>query len=634
MGQGQSQEPRQLTAEQLGHELALRFATKCYTHLEIAHYKDIFKSLADHQDDIEYWKEETFHRFLCLPDAIEARSVLYAMATFLGAFPFPSLAPAILTREAMLKVVTIMTERYGKILKRGKQDRLKLLFRSLAVFDRSQSQVALRDQSEKEKLQSMADEQKPIDSLSPIEGVRSHVAGFAIDEPIDDDEEEDDDELALSALDALDAIEVFKLDNKRDRKINHAKIPVANLRKLLMLMLVLAPLGPQEHLAIYSEGLDQERIGQLRTEVEALIAAFDPEDNGISYKSFIRASSSMPHLFDPLSPLFEHFLFSKNLDITKGKSLSGVSDLDPARMNPIMAPESGNSVLLINPCLAHISTFLNLSSLTSSSSNVNLFHNNARFHPLYSTASHGTSLSSFERHVLSWQAPSMLLVSGTVSDSRPNVKHVYGVFLPQRWPKASRPTSSDTSSSDGPRAILFQLQPRHAIFPQIPYHRNANTPLAYLSTKTGIAFGCVIPPSSRSNAPSQVPILGPVSLRIGDNVSEATFQHDSSAGSGAFMPDPSLEAAQRRSRSQSFTQNVQSMKVIIDIDVLEVWGIEVKSSLDGESEAEKQNKRMEWEEKEAERRKGVNFGGDKDGARHLLEMAGIVGQNRSGGSVG
>ena len=66
-----------------------------------------------------------------MPDALEAGQVLFQMASYLGAFPCPSLAPAILTREALVKVVVIMTERYGKILKKGIKDRNKLLFRSL-----------------------------------------------------------------------------------------------------------------------------------------------------------------------------------------------------------------------------------------------------------------------------------------------------------------------------------------------------------------------------------------------------------------------------------------------------------------------------------------------------------------------
>jgi hypothetical protein len=44
--------------------------------------------------------------------------------------------------EAMLKVVVVMTERYGRVLKGGNTDRNKLLFRSLAVFDRRMSSTS------------------------------------------------------------------------------------------------------------------------------------------------------------------------------------------------------------------------------------------------------------------------------------------------------------------------------------------------------------------------------------------------------------------------------------------------------------------------------------------------------------
>lgn len=67
--------------EQLSHELALRFAKKCFTPLEITHYKDVFRSLADVQDGIHYWKEETLCRFLVLPDALGPGPLVYQMAT-------------------------------------------------------------------------------------------------------------------------------------------------------------------------------------------------------------------------------------------------------------------------------------------------------------------------------------------------------------------------------------------------------------------------------------------------------------------------------------------------------------------------------------------------------------------------
>lgn len=217
----------------------------------------------------------------------------------------------------------------------------------------------------------------------------------------------------------------------------------------------------------------------------------------------------------------------------------------------------------------------------------------------------------------------MLILKGTNPDS--GETHIMGAFLPKYW-KEGTAVSHDADPTQ-PRAVLFQLQPRHAIFRANPY--NKTTPIFHFSSKTGIALGCVIPPASRINAASQMPVLGPVSLLIDEDISTATFQHDGDAGTGAFLTDPLLEESQRKSKG------VQSKKLRIDIDNLEVWGISFPES-DGDDEITKQKKRLAWEEAEAERRKGVNFGGDKDGARHLLEMAGIIGDNagnRSGGSA-
>lgn len=208
----------------LSHELALRFANKCFTQLEITHFKDIFRSLADDQDGIRHWKEDTFCRFLALPDSLNSGPLIYQMVTYLGAFPFPSLAPSILTFEAMLKVVVIMTERYGKVLSKGKADRNKLLFRSLAVFDRGIST------SQKRPFQNIPDvanyKGEGKEQVTPA----SEKLGFPIDQAANDDEEEDDDELALAALESLDAIEVFKQDRRADTKINHAQIPSDNFQ--------------------------------------------------------------------------------------------------------------------------------------------------------------------------------------------------------------------------------------------------------------------------------------------------------------------------------------------------------------------------------------------------------------------
>lgn len=581
--------------------------------------------MADHQEDVEYWKEDTLCRFLALPEPLHAGSVVYHMCTYLGAFPFPSLAPYILTREAMLKVITIMTGRYKKILKQGDHDKVKLLFRSLAVFDRSASMSAAQD---KPNMDEIIKEQLPEDMLKEREATSSHRSGFAIDEPANDDEDEDDDDLALAALDSLDAIEVFRHDQKTDRKIHHAILPDENLKKLVMLLLLIAGIEPLTPVAIYGQSLTQERLRDLSISAGAILAAFDPDpqSNGVRYSNFVKTvTTTTPWLFEPFSPLFEHFLFSKNINLNKHRGQPDPVVVVEPKPSPIYSsPEDDSDLILNDVLLSQISMSLKLFS--PSGSLVNIFTSGASFNHLYSTSSHGTSLSSFARQVLSWQSGTLVLISGSPPGTD-NTPITLAAYLPERWHDPSlgprRPPSRDPSA---PKACLVQLQPRQAVFSENSY--NHTIPVSYFSNKAGIALGCVIPQQSRTTF--QPPVLGPVSLLIDTDLSTATFQHDGDAGSGAFVTDPGLETAQAHD-----AEGAQPKKITFDIDSLEVWGINFPSG-EGEDEVTKQRKRLAWEEAEAARRRGVNFGGDQDGARALLEMAGLVGDQagtRSGGSV-
>lgn len=619
-----------VSAEQLSHELALRFATKCYSHLEIAHFKDNFKSLAEHQDDVEYWKEDTLTRFLALPESLRAGPVIFQMCSYLGAFPFPTLAPCILTREAMIKVITIMTGRYRKILKRGNRDKAKLIFRSLAVFDRRSSTL---ESPQKPNMKDLVDEQKPdamLEEEAIAKDAQPPVGGFAVDQPANDDEDEDDDDLALAALDSLDAIEVFKQDQiqKIDRKMNHAMIPTENFKRLLMLLLLFGGIRPQSNLSEYGDSLDDTKIKALQDAAGAIISAFDPDPvhAGIRYGNFVKVlSTTMPDLFEPLNNLFEHFMFSKNIDLSKHKTDIPSQAVAIPKMSPITPPgDTSGSRLLNDTILSQLSVSVHLTP--PSSSPTNIFTSTARFHQIFSTSSQGTSLSSMSRQLMSWTSSTLILISGTTTTNNGiTTPTLLGAYLPIPWKDSSSTHQAPAGPpSSTPPAALFTLLPRHAVFPSNPH--NTHIPQSYFSTRTGLAVGCTVPPQPRAGNPIP-PVLGPASVTIDTDLSVAIFQHDLDAGQGAFVPDPMLSEAQAREPSK------WPAKVDVDVDVVEVWGVSFVGGDDGETEIEKQRKRLEWEEAEAARRRGVNFGGDKDGARHLLEMAGIVGQNRSGGSV-
>ena len=599
----------------------MRFAKKCFTPLEITHFKDIFRSLADDRDGIHYWKEETFCRFLVIPDALGPGPVLYQMATYLGAFPFPSLAPSILTIDALLKVVVIMTERYGKVLKRGRADRNKLLFRSLAVFDRRMSSVY--EKPSQAELGALAKEKENADD-SAIESLPNHAPGFSIDDPAHDEEEdEDDDELALAALDSLDAIEVFKQDQRADTKIHHAQIPVDNFRRLIMLLLVVAPLDAQDGLSQHAQRLTQERIQGLQRVADTVVWSFSPEQNaGIFYHSFNTiVATSLPYLFDGLNPLFEHFLFSKNIDLSKRRLSAPVSPAQQPTTSPV--PETRLEPLL--PREGEILDLNVLSQLSFFIKGTNLFR---RLRPLYIGGDAGFSIGSFEQKVLNWRAPSILLVAGTrlasdPQDSRerafteklppkrfPNGvagnstsgRVVFGIFLGVPWKQTNKTAIGDSDT------LLFQLEPIHEVFHASTISRDYAT-----LTKSGLGFGNPVQkPKAVSGLDSHV-ALGPVSLLLDEALEFGVFTHDSSGG-GSFLP------------SQTRKTDWQDR---FEIQSLEVWGC------GGDEEAERQRAAWAFEEREAEARRNITLGKDRDADRALLEMAGLVGNhNASGGSMG
>lgn len=613
--------------------LAERFATKCFTPLELTHFKDNFFTHATEQDGLKYWNEKTLSDFLGIPDQsdthcpLDAGPVIFRMVSYLGAFPFQnSLAPSVLTFEAMVKVAVLLTERYGKVLRRGQKNRIRLLFGSLADVGRKQAEEPPENENENKA------EDAP----------RSHAPGFDVDAPANDNYDEDeDDDLALAALESLDAIEVFKHDSRIDRRLYEARISVSTFRRLLMLLLVVAPLKTLEDVNLYMADLTEERMKTVREETDSILAAFDQESSGgISYKTFADTiTTSFPYLFDPLTPLFEHLLFSKNLDFARSRG-GDTAETDPAPSDsgpveassiPITVPGSFESAILSSSIVSHLSFFL-----PSTSADKNLLHGNVRLHPVFSTAAHGSSLTSFSHNVLTWQSGTLLLLEGLDTDTGNSLK--IGAYLPQPW---KSPTSSHSTSKFSTSVLhsLFQLSPQHVLLPGNPSSSvldTPNTPIAYFSTHHGISIGCQIPPSSRTQKLPPTP-HGAGSLTIDTGLEFADFHVSSFGTNGVFLP-PSAQL----SRSSSSTS---ASKTRIEIYNLEIWGL--VPDLDGspsngqekKSAVELQQAKWDFEAREAERRRHVNFnagGADSavEQARWLLETAGIIGNDSGAGRTG
>ena len=498
-----------------------------------------------------------------------------------------------------------MTERYQRVLKKGNRDRTKLLFRSLAVYDRQNEIEADRAASAE-----AADARK-------AEGtIRSHAAGFAIDEAVNDDADEDDDDLALAALESLDAIDVFR---HGDAPIAQASIPSDNLKKLIMLLLLIAPLGIQESLARHPERLTGDSLEGLRKTADNVLAAFVNVEKfpGVKIHQFSTVIPiSLPFLFNGFNPLFEHFLFSKNIDFTKrkGSNPTPLPPSDSAADQPLL-PRLGE-ILDLN-VLSQISFFLPGDSLFR------------RLRLLYSGGDAGFSMGGFEAKVFNWAAPTILLLSGNriseppsggperafadtlppkrFPDSSKSSHMVFGVYLAQPW----RQTYKECIG--GADTLLFQLEPVHEVFHASALNTDYVSFAKAPTSHPGIGFGS---PHPKAKATSGLPPhinLGAVSLMLDSSFEFGVFTHNYSSGGGAFH----TSQTRRRDWQDRF-----------EIESLEVWGC------GGDAEAEQQRQRWAWEEREAEARRRVNLAtGDVESDRALLEMAGLIGKNRSGGSM-
>jgi hypothetical protein len=592
--------------------------------------KDVFRSLADNEQHVRYLKEDTMARFLELPDILGASPVIFQMVSYVGAFPFLQDAPAVLGLEQMIMVITIMTERYRRILAKGATDRRKLLFNSLAVYDRKLSQIA----SGVEKREQTADEEPKTEAGAVP---KSHVAGFAVDEPRDDEEEtadEEDDELVLAAFASMDYIDAFKQESRHSSQ--GSMIPADNFRKLIMLLLLTAPLEPQESLAVHAGRLVGAELDSLRSTAECILASFLNVETspGIRFSRFNSVIPvSLPYFFNGFNNLFERFLFSRNLDFSKHKE-GGESTKPPDPKAALNIPQ---------PLLQDEGSIMNLNILSQLSfilPGSSLFR---RLRLLYSGDNDGFSMGSFESKVFNWRAPTILLVRGTrLQEGSGPGYHPAGssaeaaftaTLPPRRFPTGSKNSSgtdqltfgayigepwrhTHREAFGGDDTTLFQLEPIHDVFGSSALNTDRATfskPSA-ATAHPGVAFGC--PPSGQTplnRHASGVRELGAVSLVLDSSFEFGCFTHDYRSRGGAFRNS----VARRFDFQERFA-----------VESMEIWGC------GGDEEAKVQAERWAWEAREAEARRRINLGtGDIEADRALLEMAGLIGGNRSGGSM-
>ncbi|KAF5251378.1 hypothetical protein FANTH_3484 [Fusarium anthophilum] len=607
MGQNLSDEhPQRRSHEELAQQLTEKFMKKCFTSLELYSLRDVFKSLADQQDSIKYLKEDTIARYLEIPDILGTSPVIFQMVSYIGAFPFLQDAPAVLEFQRMIMVVVIMTERYRTVLARGSSDRTKLLFKSLAVFDRKTSEAGAHPGTS---------HIAPIESKDDKEKATSRVAGFAVDAAGDEDEDGEDDDLVLTAFELLDIKDA--VDQGHAPVFHGATIPTDNFRKLVMLLLLAAPLDPQESLSMYSSRVVGRELEGLRGAAESILASFVNAETstGIKYNHFRTIIPVIcPHLFRGFNGLFERFLFSQNLDFSKHQNDTPATTSSQKVAQPLLT-DTGE--ILNQNTLSQISLFL---------PGTDLFR---RVRLLYSGNDAGFSMGSFQTKVFNWQAPTLLLVSGTRLGDEPeggqessfaaslppkrfphgskSDRLTFGVYVREPWKHTHRECFGDSETT------LFQLEPIHDVFPASTINKDYVTFTKAPAHHPMMSFGCPHPHPSQAHRKAEMLRLGPVSLLLDDSFEFAVFNHDFTSRGGAFHTSVV--------RKYDFQDRFQ-------IESLEVWGC------GGDKEAQAQAEKWAWEEREAEARRKINLGnGDIEADRALLEMAGLIGGNRSGGSM-
>ncbi|KAF3936578.1 hypothetical protein ABW19_dt0205439 [Dactylella cylindrospora] len=594
MGQSQSGDlgasGSQLEPEELTHLLTHRLSKRTYTDIELYSFRDVFTSLAEHSDGITYWSEDTLTRFLELPDALDVVALIYHASSTAANFPFLGNlnGPGILDWEAMVRVVSVFTGRYKQVLRKGGGDQVRVWWRLFSVYDRG------GDGGESGKAGEVGQSGSSWESLK--DGNAQQLVGgppgtsteddlFQIADP--EDMEDDDDELTLAALDALDAIEVFKHQEKPEIKYIR-RINPDDMVKLVMLLLVIAPMDPQESLAVYVERYSDEALVDLKKSAEAIVRSMSNGGKPILWSAFSKSiRRSLPYLFDGFTPLYNHFLFSKRLDMSKehrGQKLA----------TPLLLQ---TGTIMNNTILNQLSFFLKGENLWQ------------RLRRLYTGSEAGFSMGSFEQKVFKWRAPSILLVSGTRMPVPPETSReksfsdslapkrfpdsvdadgtvVFGAYIDVPWKISHRECFGDASTK------LFQLYPVHEVFETSKSH----TDYVYWNKSAGVGFGAPLP-RIKAGDPVLHMNLGAVSLILDESLEFGVFTH-SSAGGGAYHTSDLAAGGRRDDWQDRF-----------EIDEIEVWG------LGGEAEAKEQARQWAWDEREALRRRNVNLGSDLEANR-------------------
>ncbi len=247
-----SSHPDHHSEEQIYHELTRRFVSK-FTAIDLATIRDTFDKLATPTGPELVWTEETFVKFLELPDLVG--SSFFLSASYIASLPYTDNSPMILTYESMIRVIAIFTGRIEGLLKRSGRD--NLVFNSFAVFERNSASDEKRSQK-------------------------------------------DDPEI-------LDAIDLFHYSESRV-STDRMRITKKELKKLIKFLLAIQQMGEYEVIAHYIDRFSEENMSALDEISEAIVRTISSNEK-ITRAEFTDFLQTSPGLLAPLTAIFNRFLF-------------------------------------------------------------------------------------------------------------------------------------------------------------------------------------------------------------------------------------------------------------------------------------------------------------------------------------
>ncbi|KAG0690538.1 pre-rRNA-processing protein esf1 [Pichia californica] len=346
----------------------------------------------------------------------------------------------------------------------------------------------------------------------------------------------------------------------------------------------------------------------------------DEVDESITLNVFIsKYHNYFPNLFDPLKKIFLPLLYEE--EDNKEKKKKG-EDTEI------------NYKILNLPLLSQLSTIINIENLDM----------NINCKPLYQGSKDGYSINSIQSHTFNYKANTLLLVSGkTINYEKINNNSFFSKF-PKFHPILksnikikektkiqiciilTEPWKITNTKNFGCKGFkIIQLNPFQVIFDC--NNKNLKEEYAYFSNNgSGLGFGSKPPIKSKDIKNNSLKFdIGGVSITIDNSLNICNFRvEDMSYQNSTYISSKNNDYNNYNNNNDN-NDNELFNDFWFKINEIEIYGLGNWENLKDQKLA------FEWEEREAERRRGLNK--DYQEGRALLELAGIIGGGQSGGSM-